>query len=217
MSINVAIIRESFETAKPLADQIMIQFYENLFTDFPASKPLFSKVDMKNQQLALLKSLVTAIDNLDNPDTLIKYLLGLGERHARYEVEDYHYDWVGQSLLKTFGQFLGAKWTDELREQWTEVFGVLAQVMKKGAKNAVCKKVTPIGIKDRANTKDNPTEHWSLDSEIPPLSDELKETIRLAVKDVVRRQIKAEVKKWLEEEMREIARMSPEDLLRKAG
>ena len=37
MSTNVTMIRESVATAKPLIDQVVARFYENLASDFPVS------------------------------------------------------------------------------------------------------------------------------------------------------------------------------------
>ena len=217
MSINVTMIRDSFESAKPIIDQVVARFYENLASDFPESAPLFAKVDMAKQKSALRHSLITAVENLDKPEILTKFLLGLGERHVAYGAVDLHYSWVGQTLLKTFGQFFGAAWTTELCGQWTEVYGVIADVMKKGALAAGASPVRSISGKDRPTNNDTPALTVAIESEIPPLSIAIKEAIRLAVRAAVLKQIKVEVKKWFDEEMRDIARTATEEVVRKAG
>ncbi len=136
MAIDVNIIRQSFEKAKPIAGEVMNKFYENLWTDYPQSKALFDAADMEKQKKALTASLVYVVDHLDQTEKLVKYLKGLGARHNNYGTLDEHYDWVGGSLLKTFEFFFKSAWTDELKQQWTEAYGIIAQTMKDGAKEA---------------------------------------------------------------------------------
>jgi len=217
MSINVTMIRESFATAKPIIDQVVARFYENLASDFPESTPLFAKVDMVKQKAALRQSLIAAVENLDKPEILSKFLLGLGERHVAYGAVDLHYSWVGQTLLKTFAQFFGAAWTPELSSQWTEVYGVIADVMKKGALAASTAQVRSISGRERLTSNDTPALITAIEAEVPALSIAIREEIRLVVRATVLKQIKAEVKKWFDEEMRDIARTAAEESTRKAG
>jgi hemoglobin-like flavoprotein len=45
-------------------------------------------------------------------------------------VQDSHYDTVGAALLWTLEQGLGAAFTAEVREAWTETYTILATVMR---------------------------------------------------------------------------------------
>ena len=214
MTINVATIRESFEIAKPIANQVVNRFYENLFADFPESPSLFVNVDMTKQKAALLGSLIAAVDNLDKPDTLTKFLLGLGARHGKYGIQDVHYEWVGQSLLKTFGQFFGSAWTDDLRGQWAEVYGVIADTMKKGSRAAGGGTVTPIS-RERVSAPEPVAQVQELD--VPPLPEDLKQAIRAAVKAAIQKQIKTEIHKCFQDELNEVAKTTKDILSRKVG
>ena len=60
MSLEVELLEESFEKVKPKKDEFVTSFYENLFTDYPAAKPLFGGTDMAAQKMKLLGSLVLA-------------------------------------------------------------------------------------------------------------------------------------------------------------
>jgi hemoglobin-like flavoprotein len=137
MGLNVELLRESFEKAKPIADKISDKFYEFLWTDFPASKALFEQVNMKVQKKALIGSLVFIVDNVDNLDKLVPYLKQMGGRHVGYGTKDEYYDWVGQSLLKTFAHFFGDDWNQDLEDAWADAYGVVAATMKDGAKEHV--------------------------------------------------------------------------------
>ncbi|MEL6555587.1 MAG: globin family protein [Cyanobacteria bacterium J06621_11] len=133
MSLNVELLEQSFELVKPQADEFVASFYNNLFTDYPASKPLFEHSDMAGQQKMLKGALVMVVENLRKPDVLSKSLKGLGARHVKYGALPEHYPLVGNSLLKTLGQYAGGAWTPELKEAWTGAYGAISELMLEGA------------------------------------------------------------------------------------
>lgn len=119
--------------AKPIGMEVAEKFYEILWEDFPAVKAMFQGLDMQTQKRALMSSLTFVVDNVDNPEKLIPYLKSMGERHVKYGVEEEHYEWVGQSLLKTFVFFFEDNWTDELQDEWISAYNVVANTMQEGA------------------------------------------------------------------------------------
>lgn len=131
--LKVKLLEESFEKVKPQASEFITSFYDNLFTDYPAAKPLFAHTNMKEQGNKLLMSLVFVIDNLRQPGELTNTLKGLGSRHVKYGALPEHYPLVGNSLLKTFEQYLGADWTPETKQAWVDAYGVITEVMLEGA------------------------------------------------------------------------------------
>lgn len=133
MSLNVELLEQSFELVKPKADEFVASFYNNLFTDYPASKPLFEHSDMAGQQQMLKGALVMVIENLRKPEVLSKSLKGLGARHVKYGALPEHYPLVGNSLLKTLGQYAGDAWTPDLKEAWTGAYGAISELMLEGA------------------------------------------------------------------------------------
>ncbi|MEM9266489.1 MAG: globin family protein [Cyanobacteria bacterium P01_F01_bin.13] len=133
MSLNVELLEQSFELVKPKADEFVGSFYNNLFTDYPAAKPLFEHSDMAKQQQMLKGALVMVIENLRKPDVLSDALKGLGARHVKYGALPEHYPLVGNSLLKTLEQYAGAAWTVELKEAWAGAYGAITELMLEGA------------------------------------------------------------------------------------
>ena len=133
MSLNVELLEQSFELVKPKADEFVGSFYNNLFTDYPAAKPLFEHSDMVKQQQMLKGGLVMVVENLRNPDVLSKALKGLGARHVKYGALPEHYPLVGNSLLKTLEQYAGSAWTAELKEAWAGAYGAITELMLEGA------------------------------------------------------------------------------------
>ena len=133
MPLNVELLEQSFELVKPEADSLMDSFYNNLFTDYPAAKPLFTHTDMDKQKQQLKGALVMVVNNLRNPDVLTKSLQGLGARHVKYGALPEHYPLVGNSLLKALGQHAGSAWTPEVKEAWVDAYGAITALMLDGA------------------------------------------------------------------------------------
>lgn len=130
---TIPLVQQSWTQVAAIAPQAAALFYQNLFTADPSLKPLF-KGDMQAQGAKLMQMIGAAVGKLNDLDTLVPILQGLGKRHAGYGVQDAHYDTVGGALLQTLGQGLGAGFTPEVKAAWSEVYGVMAQVMKDAAK-----------------------------------------------------------------------------------
>ncbi|MBE9032500.1 flavohemoprotein [filamentous cyanobacterium LEGE 11480] len=133
MTLQVELLEQSFAQIKPQATEFAASFYETLFADVPAVKPMFAHVAMPEQAGKLLKSLVFVVENLRNSEALVGALEGLGARHVKYGTLPEHYPLVGGALLKTFEKFLGADWTPEVKQAWVDAYGVVTEVMLKGA------------------------------------------------------------------------------------
>jgi nitric oxide dioxygenase len=132
-ALQVEVLEQSFEKVKPRANEFVNSFYDNLFTDYPAAKPLFTHTDMAKQSNMLLTSLVFVVENLRDPGALTKALQGLGARHVKYGALPEHYPLVGSSLLKTFEQYLGSDWTPETKAAWVDAYGLITEIMLAGA------------------------------------------------------------------------------------
>lgn len=131
--LKVELLEQSFEKVKPQADAFITSFYDNLFTDYPAAKPLFAHTNMAEQGNKLLASLVLVVENLRKPDVLGNTLRGLGARHVQYGALPEHYPLVGNTLLKTFEQYLGEDWTPATKQAWTDAYGAITEIMLDGA------------------------------------------------------------------------------------
>lgn len=130
---TITLVQDSWQKVAAIAPQAAELFYHNLFTADPSLKPLF-KGEMPEQGKKLMQMIGAAVGKLNDLPTLVPILQGLGKRHAGYGVEDSHYQTVGAALLKTLGQGLGADFTEEVKEAWTSVYTVMADVMVAAAK-----------------------------------------------------------------------------------
>ncbi len=131
--LQVELLEESFNAIKPNAEEFVNSFYENLFTANPEAKPLFANTNMAEQKKKLLNSLVLVVENLRMPDVLDKALRGLGARHVKYGALPEHYPLVGSALLTTFEQYLGDKWTPDVKQAWVDAYGAISEIMLDGA------------------------------------------------------------------------------------
>jgi len=216
MGININVVRSSFELVRPVAHLVVDRFYEILFQDHPEAKAFFAKVDMPKQKNALIASLVAAVNHLDHPDQLTRFLLSLGENHGRYGVEDHHYHWVGLSLLKALKENLHESWTPEVEYQWTEVYGIMAEAMKAGAKRSKSN-VRSIHREPSIDPsfKQASTVELHLEAGLV-LTESAKSHIRQLVDQAFEALIQKEVNFCIEESLQKIEKMTASDLIKKA-
>jgi len=196
MKLDPQIIKKSFESAKPIANELVDYFYQTLFKDYPDSKSLFNDVNMDKQKKALITSLVFIVDNVDNPKNLIPYLEKMGGRHVSYGVDNRHYDWVGASLIRTFQYFFDENWTEELEKQWILAYTVIAETMKKGAEKV---SKTPI-------TNSDPIKEKAHSLCLNLLSESLEDCIDQKFKENARVKVRELLLKILDEESKNLTK-----------
>ena len=127
------LVQDTFAIITPIADDAAALFYQRLFKLDPSLERMF-RGDMKEQRKKLMQMLTAAVKGLDRLDQLVPVVEDLGRRHARYGVEDRHYDTVGAALLWTLEKGLGSAFTPEMKDAWATVYGLLATVMKDAAR-----------------------------------------------------------------------------------
>ena len=80
-----------------------------------------------------MRMLAVAVNGLTRLDEIVPAVQNLGRRHTGYGVTDQMYDTVGSSLLETLEVGLGEAFTAEVKQAWTDVYVLLASVMKEAA------------------------------------------------------------------------------------
>lgn len=137
MSLNVALLRETFERVKVEnggATALGMAFYKRLFEKYPAVIPLFH-TPAEEQHKKLIASLGAIVAGVEQPGRLMPYLHAMGIRHLKYKTESGHYGAVGENLLAVLSQHLSkdGKWTPEMQETWEAAIGVVAKTMIEAA------------------------------------------------------------------------------------
>jgi len=128
---TISLVQDSWAKVVPIADDAMVIFYDKLMERNPSLKAIFPQDEekMAGQRNKLRDMLVVAVQGLNDLNTLVPALQGLGRRHVDYGVEPRHYDDVGAALLGTLEAGLGDAFTPEVKGAWTEVYGVMAKTM----------------------------------------------------------------------------------------
>ena len=121
-------VQESFAKIEPDAEAVAQLFYQRLFELDPSVRALFRE-DIAVQGQKLMSTLKLAIAGLGDLPKLGPALKVLGQRHAEFGVTEAHYATVAEALLWTLEQGLGDAFTADLREAWTKVYTILAEVM----------------------------------------------------------------------------------------
>jgi hemoglobin-like flavoprotein len=132
---TIAAVQSSWSKVAPIAPTAAALFYQELFERDPALRRLF-KGDMVQQGEKLMQMIGVAVSKLDAPEVLVPALQALGRRHGGYGVQDKDYGTVGAALLSTLEKGLGPAFTAEVKAAWTEVYGVMTQVMTDAARVA---------------------------------------------------------------------------------
>jgi nitric oxide dioxygenase len=123
---QIKAIQESFAKVAPISEQAAALFYGRLFEIDPAIKPLFHG-DMTEQGRKLMATLAVVVNNLSNLGAVLPAVSALAKRHVAYGVKPAHYTPVGEALLWTLRQGLGASWAPELAAAWAAAYGVLSE------------------------------------------------------------------------------------------
>lgn len=132
---QIELIQQSFQQLRLSADTVALLFYEHLFTENPALKPLFHS-DMEEQGRKLMNLLGVVVVGLPQLERMAPMLRELGARHAGYGVKDSDYETVRNALLWTMEHCLQEQFTPAVRAAWTEAYAMLALRMQAGAREA---------------------------------------------------------------------------------
>lgn len=129
---TIARVQSSWQKVAAIAPQAAALFYQNLFVADPSLQALF-KGNMEDQGKKLMQMIGAAVGKLQDLDSLLPILHGLAVRHVGYGVRNEHYQTVGAALLQTLRQGLGEDFTPEVKQAWTEVYGLIASEMMTAA------------------------------------------------------------------------------------
>src|SRR5258708_4964881 len=122
---NRAIVQASFLEIVPISDTFVHLFYNRLFELKPSVRQLFqSSID--DQGPKLIGMLAIVVKGLDRLDALTPAIQQLGIRHVQYGVTRDDYAVVGEALLWALEQMLKERYTADVREAWTAMYGIVA-------------------------------------------------------------------------------------------
>ena len=127
-------MRANFAKAAAAGDEAPLYFYSHLFLSHPETRRLFP-VSMAHQRDRLFQALGDVVAYVDDLDSLVPILQGLGRDHRKFGALAAHYPAVGASLLATLEHF-DDQWNADLAQDWTAAYQLVAQVMIEAAEGA---------------------------------------------------------------------------------
>jgi len=128
---KIALVQKSFEKISAMELQAAEIFYDELFAIDPSLRLLFN--GGVNQQRKFLAALALVVHKLHAPQKIMSDVETLAVKHVDYGVRPEHYTFFGNALLRTLRKGLGAEFTPEICDAWTDAYRMLARVMKEAA------------------------------------------------------------------------------------
>ena len=127
--IDIQQLKAGYELVKGNLEGVTGEFYKELFSRFPAVKPLFENVEIPKQKKKLAASLRLVMETLDRPDDLVAALKEMGRRHQDYGATADLYAPVAETLLDVFKISGGENWTNEMSRAWDTALNLVAEIM----------------------------------------------------------------------------------------
>ncbi len=125
---QIDLVQSSLAKVAPIADVAADLFYRRLFEIAPEVKPLFHR-DMREQGRKLMTTLGVVVNGLRNLDAILPAAKALAVKHVGYGVKAADYAPVGEALIWTLENGLGADFTAQVRTAWLAAYGALSGVM----------------------------------------------------------------------------------------
>ncbi|KAH6604421.1 nitric oxide dioxygenase [Trichoderma cornu-damae] len=119
---QIAIIKSTVPIIREHGIAVTTTFYANMLAAHPELKNLFSLRNQQTgaQQAALANSVLAAATNIDRLGAIAGAVDKIAHKHASLSVRPEHYPIVGEHLIGAFAQVLGAAFTPDIKEAWTE-------------------------------------------------------------------------------------------------
>lgn len=128
-------IREQIKATVPVLKEhglaLTQHFYQRMFSHHPELKNIFNQAHQHNsqQQQALAMAVLAYAEHIDNPSVLAPVLSLIANKHASLGVKAEHYPIVGEHLLASIRELLGAAATEALIDAWAAAYGQLADML----------------------------------------------------------------------------------------
>ena len=135
LGLDVKTLEDSFNLLAPRAEELVENFYTELFKQYPAVIPMFKNTTPAEQQKKLLAALKLVVANLRKPDVLGDALKGLGAKHQEYGVAPEHYTAVTNTLISVMKEMAGSAWTQQIQSAWEHALTTISEVMLGGYKS----------------------------------------------------------------------------------
>jgi hemoglobin-like flavoprotein len=114
-------LREDFETHSAV-------FYDALFRRAPRLRSLF-RDDLEGQGMKFMTTLDVIVQRLGEEEKIAQQYVGLGRTHALLGVHARDFEVMGEALVDTMRNALGADFTPEAEAAWREAYALVSATM----------------------------------------------------------------------------------------
>jgi hemoglobin-like flavoprotein len=121
-------VRSSFDRIWATSSRTAELFYSRLFASDVFVRPLF-RSDMEEQKRKFISTLAVVVASLDDRADLESLAERLALQHVEFGVRAEHYPVVGDALLWSLEQGLGAHWTPSVAASWRKAYDLLSNHM----------------------------------------------------------------------------------------
>ncbi len=132
LGFDVRLIRDSFNALAPRGDELVRRFYDKLFAEYPAVRPMFAATTQPEQEKKLLTALALVVSSLEKGEIPTDTLHRLGNKHQNYGALPAHYDAVAKVLMSVMSEMAGSLWTHPVADAWGKALGAIKDIMLQG-------------------------------------------------------------------------------------
>ncbi len=128
---TIAIVKSTAPVLAEHGETLTRHFYKRMFKHNPEVAPFFNPAHQSagNQQRALAGAIASYAANIDNLEVLGGAVELIAQKHASLMIKPEHYPIVGENLLASIKEVLGAAATDDVINAWAEAYGFLADIL----------------------------------------------------------------------------------------
>lgn len=128
---TITIVKSTAPILAEHGETLTKHFYKRMFKHNPEVAPFFNPANQTagKQQRALAGAITAYAANIDNLEVLGNAVELIAQKHASLMIKPEHYPIVGENLLASIREVLGAGATDEVINAWGEAYGFLADIL----------------------------------------------------------------------------------------
>ncbi len=128
---TIAIVKSTAPILAEHGEALTRHFYKRMFLHNPEVAPFFNPANQTagKQQRALAGAITAYAANIDNLEVLGGAVELIAQKHASLMIKPEHYPIVGENLLASIREVLGAGATDAVINAWGEAYGFLADIL----------------------------------------------------------------------------------------
>lgn len=128
---TIATVKSTVPVLQESGEALTRHFYKRMFSHNPEVLPFFNPANQEKgaQQQALAAAICGYAANIDNLGALGGVVELIAQKHTSLRIQPDQYPIVGENLIESIKEVLGAGATEEVVEAWEEAYGVLADVL----------------------------------------------------------------------------------------